>query len=129
VTPAVAPVLRCVGNQTRGTVLCSRATLVSGFGDRTRGLIGRTQLGADEGMLFEAGPFMPLMWMHTMFMRFPIDIVFLGRNNLVIKIRASLKPWRLSAIVFGARMAIELCEGSVSRTHTAVGDFISIVRV
>jgi uncharacterized protein len=64
-----------------------------------------------------------------MFMNFPIDIVFLGRDNVVMKIQASLKPWRLSAIVFGARRAIELPQGAAIKTATAVGDFISIVKV
>jgi uncharacterized membrane protein (UPF0127 family) len=77
-------------------------------------------------MLFEAGRFIPLMWMHTFFMRFPIDIVFVNRDNIVVKIQPSLKPWRLSSIVFGAHRAIELCGGAAIRTQTAPGDFISI---
>jgi uncharacterized membrane protein (UPF0127 family) len=127
--PSVVPVVVCVRNQTRGTVLCPRAALARGFLDRRRGLLGRSQLGPDEGMLFEAGPFLPLMWMHTFFMTFPIDIVFLGRGDIVVKIQASLKPWRLSALVFGARKAIELCEGAAIRAKTAVGDFISLGKV
>jgi uncharacterized protein len=126
--PAVAPVL-CVRNMTRGTVLCSRATLARSFRDRSRGLLGRSQLGADEGMLFEADRFIPLMWIHTLFMRFPIDIIFLGSDDRVIKIEASLKPWRLSSIVIGARKALELTAGAATRTETAVGDSMSIVKM
>jgi uncharacterized protein len=126
--PAIAPVL-CVRNMTRGTVLCSRATLARSFRDRSRGLLGRSQLGADEGMLFEADRFIPLMWIHTLFMRFPIDIIFLGSDDRVIKIEASLKPWRLSSIVIGARKALELTAGAATRTETAVGDSMSIVKM
>ena len=79
-------------------------------------------------MLFSAEPF-GLMWMHTFFMTFPIDIVFLGRGNVVIKIQSRLKPWRLSAIVFGARMALELSAGGVARAKTAVGDVLSLQEV
>lgn len=117
-----------VRNLTRGTVLCTRATLARSFRERRRGLLGRSQLGADEGMLFEAELFIPLMWMHTLAMAFPIDIVFLGRDNTVIKAQASLKPWRLSAMVFGAYKALELSAGCLVRTETAVGDRISIGR-
>jgi uncharacterized protein len=99
-----------------------------GFRNRSRGLIGRRQLSPDEGMLFEAKP-LPMMWMHTFFMAVPIDIVFLGRGNVVIKIQNSLKPWRLSAIVFGPRKAIELSAGGVARAKTEVGDFISLEKV
>jgi uncharacterized membrane protein (UPF0127 family) len=121
-------VLCCIRNQTRGTVLCARATLARGFRDRSRGLLGRRQLSPDEGMLFEAKP-VPLVWMHTFFMTFPIDIVFLGRGDVVIKIQSSLKPWRLSAIVIGARKAIELPAGTAARAETAVGDLISLAEV
>jgi len=127
--PSAAPVVVCVRNQTRGTVLCSRATLARGFRQRGRGLLGRSQLGHDEGMVIEGGRFIPLMWMHTFFMTFPIDIVFLGRGDVVMKIQASLRPWRLSALVFGACKAIELCEGAAIRAKTAVGDFVSIGEV
>jgi uncharacterized protein len=119
----------CVRNLTRGTLLCSRATLARGFRDRSRGLLGRNELRADEGMLFEAEPFIPLMWMHTLFMTFPIDIIFLGRGDIVIKVQASLKPWRFSAMVFGARRALELSEGTAITTETVVGDAISIVKI
>ncbi|MBV8774600.1 MAG: DUF192 domain-containing protein [Deltaproteobacteria bacterium] len=61
-----------------------------------------------------------------MFMRFPIDIVFLGQSDTVIKIHASLKPWRLSAMVLGAHKALELNEGAVTRSGTTVGDLIAI---
>jgi uncharacterized membrane protein (UPF0127 family) len=123
-----APVFQCIRNQTRRTVLCARATFARGFRDRSRGLLGRPQLSPDEGMLFEAEP-VPLMWMHTFFMTFPIDIVFLDRGDLVIKVQSSLKPWRLSPIVFGAHKAIELAAGAAVRTGTDVGDLILFTEV
>lgn len=123
---SVAPVFVCVQNETRGTVLCLRAKLARGFRERGRGLLGQTQLSVDEGMLFEAERFLPLMWMHTFFMTFPIDIIFVGHGNMVTKIQASLKPWRLSAVVLGARMAIELAEGAAIRSNTQIGDLISL---
>jgi len=80
-------------------------------------------------MLFEAERFLPLMWMHTFFMSFPIDIVFLGRADVVMKIQTSLRPWRLSALVIGASRAVELSAGAAIRATTAVGDFISLEEV
>jgi uncharacterized protein len=121
----IAPDDLCVRNQTRDTVLCPRAILAHGL----RGLLGRSQLSSDEGMLFEAEPLLPLMWMHTFFMTFPIDLIFIGRGDVVLRIQASLKPWRLSAIVFGARKAIELRAGTAIKTETAVGDVISLSKL
>jgi uncharacterized membrane protein (UPF0127 family) len=129
VAPSVAPALVCVRNHTRGTLLCSRAMLARSFRERSRGLLGHSKLGADEGMLFEAEPLFPVMWMHTFFMGFPIDIIFLDRANVVMRIQAVLNPWRLSALVFGARKAIELSAGVAAQTKTEIGDLISLEAV
>jgi len=107
-------------------VLCRQASVARGFRDRSRGLLGRNQLNVDEGMLFKASPLVPLMWMHTFFMAFPIDLIFLGRGDIVIKIQPSLKPWRFSLVVFGARKAIELVAGAALKAKTTVGDLIAI---
>lgn len=117
----VATELRAI-NQTRGTVLCARLEDAGGVGGKSRGLLGRDGLDAEAGMLFEAGRWEPFMWMHMMFMRFAIDIVFLDRRGTVIKINHNLRPWRVSSMVWGARRALELAAGAAARSRTAVGD-------
>jgi uncharacterized membrane protein (UPF0127 family) len=119
----MANIVRAI-NQTRGTVLCERLENAGGLGGQSRGLLGRDGLGAGEGMLFDNGRFTPFMWMHMFFMRFAIDIVFLDGNQRVIKINHSLKPWRTSAIVFGARQALELPAGTSRASATEPGDQI-----
>jgi uncharacterized membrane protein (UPF0127 family) len=111
-------------NQTRGTVLCARLENAGGLAGQGRGLLGRDGLEPGTGMLFENGRFTPFMWMHMFFMRFAIDIVFLGRGNRVIKINRRLKPWRVSSVVFGARCALELTAGASDESSTQVGDQI-----
>ncbi|HZO81670.1 MAG TPA: DUF192 domain-containing protein [Candidatus Binataceae bacterium] len=113
-------------NQTRGTVLCARLEDAGGVSGKSRGLLGRDALEADAGMLFEAGRWEPFMWMHMMFMRFAIDIVFLDRRGVVIKINRNLRPWRFSSLVWGARRALELAAGGVGRSGTEVGDQVVI---
>ena len=58
------------------------------------------------------------------FMRFAIDIVFLDSHDNVIRISHALKPWRMSAVVFGANRALELEAGAAIRSDTRVGDSI-----
>ena len=111
-------------NQSRGTVLCARLENAGGLAGQGRGLLGRDGLEPGTGMLFENGRFTPFMWMHMFFMRFAIDIVFLGRGDNVIKINRQLRPWRLSSVVFGARKAIELHPGASDESSTQVGDHI-----
>lgn len=112
-------------NQTRGSVLCARLENAGGLAGQGRGLLGRDGLAPGTGMLFENGRFTPFMWMHMFFMRFAIDIVFLGRGNTVVRINRRLRPWQVSSIVFGARMALELPAGTADESSTQVGDQIT----
>jgi uncharacterized protein len=111
-------------NKSRGTVLCARLENAGGLTGQGRGLLGRDGLEPGTGMLFESGRFTPFMWMHMFFMRFAIDIVFLGRDDRVIRINPRLKPWRLSSMVFGAGKALELPAGAAENSSTEVGDQI-----
>lgn len=111
-------------NRTRGTVLCEYLEDAGGLGGQSRGLLGRARLEPGHGMLFDNGRFMPFMWMHMFFMKFAIDIVFLGAGGRVLKISRALRPWRVSAIVVGARRALELEAEAASGTE--IGDLIVI---
>ena len=113
-------------NQTRGTVLCERLEDAGGLGGQSRGLLGRDRLEPGTGMLFENGRFTPMMWMHMFFMRFAIDIVFLDRRGKVAKVNRNLKPWRVSSMVFGARVALELAAGAADASATEAGDQIRL---
>ena len=105
-------------------MLCERLENAGGLAGQGRGLLGRDGLEPGTGMLFDNGRFTPFMWMHMFFMRFAIDIVFLGRGDTVIRINRRLKPWRLSSVVFGARRALELGAGASDESGTQVGDQI-----
>jgi len=119
----MATLLRAV-NRTRGKVLCERLEQAVTSLERSRGLLGRKSLEPGSGMLFITGRLTPFLWMHMFFMRFPIDIVFLDRNGIVLKINHHLRPWRVSSLVFGARQALELVAGSVAQSGTQTGDQI-----
>ncbi len=113
-------------NRTKGTILCERLEIAESMAAQSRGLLGRDGLAPGAGMLFE-GNWLPLMWMHMFFMRFAIDIVFLDKSNRVRRINRSLKPWRVSSMVFGARRALELEAGAAARSSTTEGDQLEIV--
>jgi len=118
-----ASTLRAI-NATRATVLCGNLEEAGGITGKSRGLLGREGLEEDTGMLFEAGRLEPFMCMHMMFMRFAIDVVFLNRDGVVIRINDNLRPWRISSVVWGARRALELCAGAAAQSATQVGDRI-----
>ncbi len=83
---------------------------------RMRGLLGRRSLAGGEGILLQ-----PAASIHTFFMRFPIDVVFLDRERVVVGIAYELRPWRATA-ERGAHAALELASGECERRGVAIGD-------
>jgi uncharacterized protein len=114
-------------NRTRDTVLCERLEDAGGLAGQSRGLLGRDGLADGAGMLFVRGRLEPFMWMHMFFMRFPIDVVFLDRDGIVVHISHRLRPWRVSSVVLRARKALELAAGAAANSGTMVGDRIDFV--
>ena len=74
-------------NLTRGSVVCERAVIADQPLRRMRGLLGRRSLPAGDGLLLRPAPSV-----HTAFMRFPIDVVFLDRDLQVLKVVEALRP-------------------------------------
>jgi uncharacterized protein len=85
-----------------------------------RGLLGRRDLASDEGLLLRPAPSV-----HTLFMRFPIDVVFLDRGGDVVGIRPEVRPWRAAACR-RARSALELRAGEAARRGLRVGDALEL---
>ena len=83
---------------------------------RMRGLLGRAELPSDQGILLR-----PASSVHTFFMRFPIDVVFLDRDEVVVGIESSLSPWK-TAGRRGAKAVVELAAGECERRGVQVGD-------
>jgi len=103
-----------------GTVVCGRCVLADTFLSRLRGLLGRRELGADEGLLLT-----PAGSIHTWFMRFPIDVVFLTSDLTVLGVREAVKPWRMTGWR-GARTVLELPAGTCERRKLHVGDRLTL---
>ena len=101
-----------------GAVICERCTIADTPLSRMRGLLGRRELGSDEGMLLRPAPSV-----QTFFMRFPIDVVFLDRNGVVVGVRPEVRPWR-SRSCRRARSTLELRAGEAGRRGVRVGDVL-----
>lgn len=114
--PSSAPVL--ILNLSRERVVCERGVVANRALPRMRGLLGRRHLPAGEGLLLEPAPAI-----HTAFMRFPIDVVFLARDRTVVSVRHRLAPWRIA----GARRAVaslELPAGRAAEVGVEKGDVL-----
>jgi len=104
-----------------GRVACERCAVATRPWTRMRGLLGRPGLGAGEGMLFpRTGS------VHTMFMRFPIDVVFLDAEMRVLAVREAVPAWR-AVKERGAKATLELGAGEAARAGISPGGVLERV--
>jgi uncharacterized protein len=103
-----------------GRVVCEQLLVAARPLRRMRGLLGRRSLPRGEGILLR-----PAASIHTFFMRFAIDAVFLDRELIVVGIEPELRPWR-TAGRRGANSVVELAAGECARRDVAVGDRLAL---
>ncbi len=107
-------------NLTRQTVLSDKLEVAGSGATRRKGLLGRAGLEPGGGLWI-----VPCESVHTFFMRFPIDLVYLDRNNRVRKVQHAVGPWRLSAC-FTAHSVLELPAGAARESRTERGDVVEM---
>jgi hypothetical protein len=110
-----------VANRTRQTTLADRAAAARTFGQRLRGLMRKPPLPPGGGLVLFGDNSI-----HTFFMRFPIDVLYLDEERRFIRLHESMMPWKAGPIVRGCRCIVELPPGTIHHTRTSVGDLISL---
>ncbi len=113
----------------KGRLLADRADIADTVAKRNTGLLKHTRLDAGEGLLI------PTQAVHTFRMKFPIDVLFLGRprrdggmeTRMVVKIRAGMDRGKI-AIKLTAHSVLELPAGTVAATDTEVGEHLEFER-
>lgn len=106
-----------VRNLTRPGLVAGRARAALSLGQRLKGLLGSRGLGLGEGLWIS-----PCRQVHTFFMRYAIDVVFLDRAQRVVGVCRHLPPWRFSPWRWGASSALEL--GAGAARDVAMGDVL-----
>lgn len=106
-----------VVNVTRGTALATRAELALSGRKRARGLLGRTSLEEGEGLVIR-----PCRGVHSFGMKFFIDVAYVSDAGVVVCVLAPLVPGKAGPVTWEAGWVVELPEGVLERTGTAVGD-------
>ncbi len=108
-------------NQKNGEQLASDVRVARSLWSRFWGLMGRRSLSEGHGILLT-----PCASVHTFFMRFPIDVIFLDRDNRVVKVITAMKPWRTALGGRGAQSALELEAGALEANGLQPGDVIAL---
>jgi uncharacterized membrane protein (UPF0127 family) len=109
-----------VRNVSRGVLLGEAVDVADTSAKRRTGLLGKDGLAAGEGLWI-----VPCEGIHTIGMKFPIDVVFLSRKHEVLKVRSRMDKWRISCCL-RAHSVLELPAGTVERTGTRKGDQLEL---
>lgn len=108
-------------NLRNGKELSDNVEVADNLFKRMKGLLGKGELRTGESLLIK-----PCISLHTFFMKFPIDVIFLNRKNKVIATIKNLKPNRLTRLYLKAVSVLELPSGTIDATSTEIGDEIGI---
>lgn len=110
-----------VTNETRGSVLVTAGHLADNPIRRIIGLLRHTGLNAGDGLLIQ-----PCNSIHSFFMKFRFDAVFLSRDGEVLHLIEDMAPWRISKMVFRGHSVLELPSGVIAQTATRLGDKLRV---
>ena len=87
---------------------------------RRKGLLGRDSLPEGTALVIA-----PSNAVHTFFMRFAIDVAFVTREGRIVKIRAAVRPWRITGAL-RAFAVVELPAGALAISNTVAGDVLAV---
>lgn len=124
----LSPLLRDPGaqwrlvNETRGTKLATDVEAALDSKARNKGLLGRDGLAPGHALVIA-----PSNAVHSFFMRFAIDVLFVSRDGRVLRVRPAMAPWRLAA-AWGGFAVIELAAGAAAASGTVTGDRVVLVK-
>jgi uncharacterized membrane protein (UPF0127 family) len=108
-------------NLTKNTWLATKVRKADSFLTRLVGLLKRRKLGPEEALWI-----IPSKGVHTMGMRFPIDVVFVDKESKVVSVIPDLSPYRATGIYLSAHSVLELPSGTIKKSRTEVGDQLDI---
>ena len=121
--PKPGPVVRVI-NETRQTELGENVEVARSFWKRGIGLMFRSKLPDGTGLVID-----PCASIHTMWMRFPIDVLYVDKDGTINRADEAMKPWRFGPLFVHGKYVIELPPGTIRSTGTEQGDRIQLQSV
>lgn len=110
-----------VYNSTQNNIIADDVKMADNFVTRTFGLIPKSSLKEGEGLLIK-----PCCSIHTFFMRFEIDVLFVNKKNEIVALYKNVKPWRILPIHLASHYVIELTAGEITAKEIKKGDILSL---
>jgi uncharacterized membrane protein (UPF0127 family) len=115
-----------VYNRTKETFVALEVAVADTYGLRLVGLLGKAKRWARSG---KGLWIVPSRGVHTIGMMFPIDLIFLNSNKVVVHMEEYVRPFSFSRVCLKAKSVLELPPHAIFRTGTQVGDVLEIGRV
>lgn len=110
-----------VYNSTKSMLIGEEIKVADNFISRTFGLIPKQGLNVGEGLLIK-----PCCSIHTFFMRFSIDVIFINKKGCVVAAYSDVKPFRILPIHLTSFSVLELAAGGIERAKISKGDIIQL---
>jgi uncharacterized membrane protein (UPF0127 family) len=110
-----------VTNISRGTIIAANAAEARSFGEKLFGLMGKPGMATDAALIIYH-----TNWIHTFWMRFALDLIYLDPQGTVVGLEAGLAANRFGKPFWKAQTTIELCAGTIYASRTELGDQVRI---
>lgn len=115
-------ILLIVKNKTKQTTLGENIRAANTFLTRLKGLMFKKHINPGEGLYIY-----PCKGIHTFFMGFPIDVIFINNRKQVVYLINKMKPWALSPVIREAHGVLELPENSIINKNIEIGDSLEFL--
>ena len=110
-----------IRNVTRNALIADKAIAANTMFKRMKGLLGRERFNSGEALVIT-----PCRSIHMLFMKFPLDIIFIDRANTAVGLCPNIRPFQFSPFFPRAHSAIEIPAGTIAASRTQMGDTIQI---
>jgi uncharacterized membrane protein (UPF0127 family) len=111
-------------NTSKNTLLIAHGAKADTFLTRLKGLLGKKGLEEGQGLVIK-----PCNSVHMIWMKFPIDVIFVDKDDVVCHIIEDLSPGKIGPVIKESAYVVEVRVGTVKRTKTEVGDIIKVSNI
>lgn len=109
-------------NSTQNSIISEDVNVADNFISRSVGLLSKKSLNEGESLVIK-----PCCSIHTFFMRFEIDVLFIGKNGQIIAMYENVKPWRILPIHLSSKYVVEIKAGTISKKNISKSDIIKTI--
>lgn len=111
-----------IRNKSNNKIIASEVVMADTFITRLKGLMFKERLEEDSAMLI-----CPCNSVHTFFMKFPLDILFISKEYEVLYVIKNMLPQNISPFIRKSFLVLELPVGTIEKTNTEKGDYLNMI--